>query len=259
MFEDADILGLKPQLLGVVVWVALIVTADTAGRTEGNPIVLRETILGGVEDIEIADIESVLQQLVKADRIQRYGVGRRQHIQIGNYSKHQRFQHVYSERPSPEAPMAEPKQKFKLAPEVDPVVRERRQALERLIHKRIKAELSLPHVHNLHQIAGRLIKDGLNHPEQIMVIVSVIHQAGHAIKVPYAYIRSSGLLNTALSKGIEAEARKYKVPTGIERTLKAQGLTQLSDVLASAMRSLKATRGVPATVDLVEGDEPLPE
>lgn len=200
MFDDPLVIGLEPQLQGMLLWVALIVTADTTGRTEGGPIVLANTILSELreDDWSVESIESLLKQMArprdagdgKGPRplIRWYKTGRRMHVELLGWNNTQHFTRpTVSERPTPV---------------------ERDDVLSRL-QQRIATEI--PHsIHNLHALAGRMWKEGVHDPEQVIEAMRAIHKQGARVRNPWAYIQNHGLLATSKSRALEETARREK-------------------------------------------------
>jgi hypothetical protein len=199
MFDDPLVIGLDPQLQGMLLWVALIVSADTTGRSEGSPIVLLNTILSELREADWSAevVEGLLKQMAKArdagdgkgprSLIRWYKTGRKLHVELIGWNNTQHFTRpTVSERPAPRADDA-------LA----------------LLQQRIATEIPTS-VHNLHALAARMWNEGVHDAEQVLEAVRAIHKQGSRIHNPWAYIQSKGLLSTSKSRGLEAKAARDK-------------------------------------------------
>lgn len=206
LFADPQVLVLRPQLQAIALWVALIVTADTSGRTEGEPLVLRKTILSEVEEDDWTEdvIESLLQQMSEGEHplIKWYHVGRRRYVELLRWTNHQHFS-----RPTmPEHP-----------------------ANDELAALQARIVTEIPRCrHNLHALAARMWKTH-KQPEQIIEALRAVAANAERIKNPWAYIQHAGFLSVSLSRGIEAEADRDRHE---EKTAARSGLESVADVLS---------------------------
>lgn len=205
-FSDDAVLALEPQLAGFAVWVALIVTADNSGRTEGDAMILRATTLAGLTDFTVDMVEEILVQMEDAELIERYTAQHRRHARLLNWRGHQQLKHT-ARTDRPVAPT---------------------EALEARIVREIKSDRF-----DWRAIAWSLWRREFTDERRIFQILRRLERAGAKVRNPWAYIRSQGLLDAALSDAVEEEAESYKeTPPPATR---GRAPESVGDVLARSM------------------------
>jgi hypothetical protein len=244
MFTDDRVLSLFPKLEGIVVWVSLIVSADTAGRTEGDPVVICKTVLSELSEIFTPEIvKSLLEQMAEQKMIHWYQVGNRHHVEILQWRKHQAFRlPPVSDRPSPPIVGEE---HITPPPPLPPQKKEEPTARDPLsiVINRIAIEFPDPDGkrgdfggHNLFALAARTFNAGVRDEEQIVEILKSVRQNHRTIRNVWAYIQTAGLINTALSKAVETKSTIIKSE---EAAGERGGMQSLGDILRKVSENMR--------------------
>lgn len=265
--EDRAIITLDPLLEGIVLWVALVASADAAGRLEGDPYVIQRTILSelyvGTEPaIAPETIGKLLKQMSETrtdpDEGQEikpllywYKLGRRQHIELCNFSKHQHgLRFITTSHPGP--PGVD-------RPSAAPTIKQQVQVVARRLYPQIEGGVAVPGplmaLHSkikevygsgpeadvIHRMAGMLYKKGLTHPDAVMEAIALLQKAGGRIRNPWAYLKSTGFLSTALSRGVEAAAAEMKNQELKYKPTEVRGgdMQSISSIMARALPKTK--------------------
>lgn len=239
LFVDQAVLGLHPVREGMLLWVALIVTADTEGRGEGNPTVLCETILGGIRHgrervFTPKLVTDLLAQMAKKQKdgtalIRCYQDGHRQYVELLNWKSHQSFKYSKPERPEPK-----PQQELEGMTKdvVDGIAQSKREAQERL-HERVATEFGTD---EYHKAAGILWKRGVHNVDQIVEVLTRARLANPRNLI--AYVQHPGLQGTALSVEVENRAAREKKQRGEDKRGAAPGdMSPVADIISNVLKN----------------------
>lgn len=249
MFEDEAILALEPPLHGAVVWVALVVTADAMGRTEGSPEALCATTLAGYSERLAACgappftaglVESLLAQLEASGRVRRYRVAGRQHLELVNFGKHNRLKHPIAERPGwPEAygPARAPSVAGTARPQPGPTAAvevpapgpsQARRSVPVRLAEAVKQRFAGDKRYNYYALAMQLLARG--HKDIGTICEALAYLAAQPGKHPnpWAFVNSAGVLGVGTAVAVEKRVTAERVDP--------RGPTRVGAVLTEALR-----------------------